>query len=148
MNKVLVAYVGDSKLYYIIGTKPGQKDGLLVDANGKSREVNIFSYLAKTSGITKIAASPFHKFFWDGDSSPDKRTTWKEIFVLKIEDIPKEMLDGVVPSDGKSQKKKIVVDRKAADFINGDARIPVKGGLISSKMIKSAVLRSVDMRRN
>lgn len=148
MNRVLVAYVGDSKLYYVIGTKQGQKDGLLLEKGGKSREVNIFSYLAKTSGITKISASPFHKFFWDGDSSPEKRTMWKEVFMLKIEDIPKEMLDGVVISDGKPQKKKMTVEKKAADFINGNIRIPVNGGLISSKMIKSEVLRSADMRRN
>lgn len=148
MNKVLIAYVGDSKLYYVVGTKAGEKDGLLVPKDGKPKEVNVFSYLAKTSGITKIASSPFHKFFWDGDSSPEKRTMWKEIFILKIEDIPKEMLDGVVSSDGKSQKKKAVIDKKAADFMNGNIRIPVNGGLISSKMIKSEVLRSIDMRRN
>jgi len=147
MNNVLVAYVGDSKLYYVIGTKPGQKDGLLMGKDGNTRDVNIFSYLSKTSGITKIASSPFHKFFWDGDSSPDKRTSWKEIFILKIEDIPKEMLDGVVPSDGHTQRGKAVLDKKAADFINGNIRIPINGSLISSKMIKSEVLRSIDARQ-
>ena len=148
MNKVLVAYVGDAKLYYIVGTSPGEKDGSLVGRDGKSRDVNVFSYLSKTSGITKISSSPFHKFFWDGDSDPKKRAMWKEVFVLKIEDIPKEMLEGVVTSDGKSQKRKAVMDKKTADFANGNIRILVNDRLISSKMIKSEVLRSENMRRD
>jgi len=139
-DRILVARIGNSKIYYVPGTKAGEKDGIVSRDGEEDREVNIFSYLSKTSGIIKLSHTPFHSFFWDGDSDPKRKNLWKEIFILKIEQIPKEMLSGVIPASiGNTNIAKHRLDKKASNFFERDFYVKTRRGSASTRIINKEI---------
>jgi hypothetical protein len=139
-DKILVAHVGDSKVYYVPGTKAGEKDGVISSLGEKDKDINVFSFLSKTSGIVKLSHTPFHRFFWDGDSDPKRKTMWKEVFILKIDELPKEMMSGVIPASvGKTNMRQHRIDKKASNFLDRDFHVKTQQGITSSRIIRLGI---------
>jgi hypothetical protein len=138
MAAVLVATAGDRKIYYVIDSKDPLKDGIVETPDGSTREVPFFSYIGKTTNLKPMLSTVFHEFLWDEPSENDKKK-WMETFILKIEDIDKNMMDGVSIQDsvGKARKKKTKIDTKASAFINGGSIGNSSGLQFSTKMILS-----------
>ena len=138
MGAILVGTAGDKKLYYVVDSKDSSKDGVIEDPDGSTHEVSFFSYIGKTTNIRPLRASEFHKFLWDEPEEKDKKK-WMEVFIQKLDDPDKNMLEGVVvqESTGKARKKKTKIDRKVNAFMNNN-RISNSSGLeFSTKMVVS-----------
>jgi hypothetical protein len=138
MASVLVATAGDKKIYYVVDSKDPAKDGVVEDADGKTHDISFFSYIGKTTNIRPLRSTEFHKFLWDEPSEKDKRK-WMETFIQKLEDLDKNLMEGVSmqESTGKARKKKTNIDRKVNAFVNNN-RITNSNGLqFSTKMIVS-----------
>jgi hypothetical protein len=147
MAAVLVGTVGDKKLYYVVDSKDPSNDGIIEDADGSTHPIPFFSYIGKTTGIRPLRSSEFHKFLWDEPSENDKRK-WMEIFIQKIDEPDKMMLDGVALQDstGNARKKKTKTEIKANAFIHNN-RITNSHGLeFSTKMIVSDSKRTTKDR--
>jgi hypothetical protein len=138
MGAVLVGTAGDKKLYYVVDSKDSLKDGIIEDPDGSTHEVSFFSYIGKTTNKRPLRASEFHKFLWDEPEEKDKRK-WMEIFIQKLDDPDKNLMEGVAVQDstGKARKKKTKVDTKVNAFINNN-RVSNSSGLqFSTKMVVS-----------
>jgi hypothetical protein len=149
MASVLVATVGDKKLYYVLDSKDTSNDGIVEDADGTNHPVPFFSYIGKTTGIRPLLSSEFHKFLWNEPSEKDK-TKWMEIFIQKIDEPDKMMMDGVAVQDstGKPRKKKTKTDLKAKSFIDDNRVTNSRGVEFSTKMIRSDIKMSTRDRNN
>jgi len=143
MASVLVATVGDKKIYYVIDSTDPKKDGIIEDEDGTTREIPFFSYIGKTTKIRPLRNSAFHKFLWD-EPSENNRKKWMEIFIEKLDTPDENMLKGVAVQDstGKARKKKTSIDIKANAFINNNHVINSRGVDFSTKMIVSESKRS------
>ena len=138
MGAVLVGTAGDKKLYYVVDSKDSSKDGIVEDSDGKTHEVSFFSYIGKTTNIRPLRTSEFHKFLWDEPSEKNK-IKWMEVFIQKIDDPDKNLMEGVAIQDstGKARKKKTKIDRKVNAFIDNN-RVSNSSGLqFSTKMVVS-----------
>jgi hypothetical protein len=85
-----------------------------------------------------LRATGFHKFLWDEPEEKDKRK-WMEVFIQKLDDPDKNLMEGVAVQDstGKARKKKTKVDTKVNAFINNN-RVSNSSGLqFSTKMVVS-----------
>lgn len=136
MASILVATVGDKKIYYVLDSKDSKKDGILENEDGTTVEISFFSYIGKTTKIKPLRSSNFHKFLWD-EPSGKNREKWMEIFIEKIDTPNQNMLDGVViqESTGKARKKKTSIDIKVNAFINNNSVTNSRGLNFSTKMI-------------
>lgn len=143
MAAVLVATAGDRKIYYVLDEKDSSKDGIVEDADGNNHPVSFFSYIGKTTGLRPLLSSEFHKFLWNEPSGQDK-TKWMEIFIQKIEEPDKMLLEGVAIQDstGKPRKKKVQTELKAKSFME-DNRVTNSHGIeFSTKMIRLDIKRT------
>lgn len=106
MRAVLVATVGDRKLYYDLDAKDGGEDGALVTSDGRVMNLNFFSFVNKTSGLKKIITTPFHKFLWDAPSENQKKN-WVNTFINKETEVNKELIEGI-PFKNSLDSKKLI----------------------------------------
>jgi hypothetical protein len=138
MGAILVGTAGDKKLYYVVDSKDSSKDGVIEDADGNTHEVSFFSYIGKTTNIRPLRASEFHKFLWDEPEEKDKKK-WMEVFIQKLDDPDKNLMEGVAVQDsvGKARKKKTKIDRKVNAFTNNNHISNSSGLQFSTKMVVS-----------
>jgi hypothetical protein len=85
-----------------------------------------------------LRASEFHKFLWDEPEEKDKKK-WMEVFIQKLDDPDKNLMEGVAVQDsvGKARKKKTKIDRKVNAFTNNNHVSNSSGLQFSTKMVVS-----------
>lgn len=113
MKAALVGTTGAGRLYYIVDAKADEKDGAIEKADGTVIKVDFQSYVVRTRGIKRNTTTAFHKILWNGNIGKGE-ATWKQIFVDKSQEIPEEVLEGVLirTSLGKAHK---VISQKNDD---------------------------------
>lgn len=116
---ILVGSINGARLYYMLDSRDGESDGLIIDSSGQSRFIDFVKTAAYERGLRNFVTSPFHEFLW-GSHSGEKLSLWTSIFITKTRPIPSEMLSQVPVREDFTfgDKKKESVNRKAEEFRN------------------------------
>jgi len=88
MKAIPVGRTSVGTLYFVID---GESDGVLVDKERKTHNVNFLSFIAHKP-VKRILTSDFHEFLWSGVDSPNDR--WRNIIESRVQPIPDSMLAG------------------------------------------------------
>lgn len=119
MKSVLVGLLNDSRVYYDLDAKPGEKDAIVERSDGSALKADIIHLSSTARNFTKLRTTPFQRFMWD---SPKKPTSgaWYETFITKTRPVNDSLLESM-PSHsvvGKNKKKIDKTKRAVKSFIS------------------------------
>lgn len=119
MKSVIVGLLNDSRVYYDIEAKPGDKDAIIERPDGSSMRADIIHLSSTARGFRKLRTTPLQRFLWDAPKNPTSGA-WYETFITKTRPISDSML-GKIPANssvGKNKKKIDKTQRAAKSFIS------------------------------
>ena len=70
MRAALVALLGDSRVYYDMDAKRGQKDAAVEKADGSVVKMDLMHLSSTARNFTKLRNTPFQRFVWDAPKDP------------------------------------------------------------------------------
>lgn len=110
MKSVIVGLLNDSRVYYDLEAKPGQKDAIIERPNGTSMRADIIQISSTARGFRKLRTTKFQRFLWD---APKNATSgaWYETFITKTRPVNDSLLESM-PSNSSVGKNKKKIDKK------------------------------------
>jgi hypothetical protein len=137
MKAVLVATIGEDKLYYILDAEPSKKDGAVERADGEVVMVDMIPFISTARGLKKIRTSKFHRKLWDSPRNTGSGS-WYETFVEKSKEVDDKMLEGVPTYSalGKDRKKSEKIKQKSLDFLDSGITSQILNKSAASPMVK------------
>lgn len=121
MRAIIVGLLNDSRVYYDIDAKPGEKDAIIERPDGTSLKSNIIQISSTARNFRKLRSTPFQRFLWDSPKNPTSGA-WYETFITKTRSINDELISDSPErsSFGKNKKKLDKTKRAAKSFIDAD----------------------------
>lgn len=109
MKTLLVGLLNESRVYYDLTAKAGEKDAIIEKPDGTSMRADIIHLSSTARNFRKLRSTPFQRFLWD---SPRNATSgaWYETFVEKTRPV-KDSLLGKMPAKSAVGKKKKKIDK-------------------------------------
>ena len=109
MRAALVALLGDSRVYYDMDAKRGQKDAAVEKVDGSVIKMDLMHLSSTARNFTKLRNTAFQRFVWD--SPKDSLSgAWYETFVEKTRPINDSLIDSM-PLHSALGKNKKKIDR-------------------------------------
>lgn len=119
MKSIIVGLLNDSRVYYDLEAKPGDRDAIIERPDGTSLKADIIHLSSTARNFRKLRSTPFQRFLWDSPQNPTSGA-WYETFITKTRPVKDSML-GLMPktsSIGKNKKKIDKTKRAAKSFIS------------------------------
>lgn len=113
MKAVLVALVGEDKIYYNLDAQRGEKDAIMERPDGSTVDISLLSFVASTRGLSKLRSSRFHRLLWDAPKNTTSGS-WYETFVEKTKPVNEKMLEKAIIHSSLGKNKKTINKKESA----------------------------------
>lgn len=121
MKSIIVGLLNDSRVYYDLEAKPGERDAIIERPDGSSIRADIIQISSTARGFRKLRTTKFQRFLWDAPQNPTSGA-WYETFIAKTRPVNDSLLESMPTNSsiGKSKKKIDKTERSVKSFIDNN----------------------------